>query len=144
MDRGWFSGKNAAGEELSMNRNRVTANAVRNDADKVWKTLGGTGINESIQKEKEYVNQDIDRRYLDKRTSVLDNMKQDFFTSGKFSPEAIQKYIKFQGDPSTLAKDFEAMAIEQKVDAPKLALFKAAASSSITNAHKLMRRVGKE
>jgi len=144
MDRAWFSPKNAKGEELALNRNKVQATAVRNDADKVWKTLGATGVNESVQKAKSYENMQIDQKYQEKRNDVVLNMSKEFFTSGKIPAKLIEKYVKYQGDPTTLSRELEQMAMEQHVDAPTLQLMKAAANNSITSLHKVMRRTGKE
>lgn len=103
-----------------MNRNKVQANAVRNQTDKLWKTLGLTGVNESKQKTLDYENTRIDQVYKDKRKSIIDNTAKVLFTSGKVPSDFAQKYIAAQGDPNSLARELTAMAMEQKIDHPTL------------------------
>lgn len=144
VDRAWFSKTTPSGSELSMNRNKVIANAERNETDKTWKTLGMTGVNEAKQKSLAYENQRIDQIYKDKRTVALDNLSKTFFTSGKMDPEYIRDYIKAQGDVSTLTKDIERIAMEQNVPADKLQMLRNAAAQNITSMHRLLRQQGKE
>lgn len=144
VDRAWFSPKNGAGEELSMNRNKLQANAVRNEADKLWKTLGMTGINESKQKALDYANKKIEMAYADKRKGIIDSAAKSLFTSGTIPADFGVKYTEAQGNPSSLAGELETMAMEQKVDQHTIQLMKNAMSSSLTSIHKTMRAVGKE
>ena len=144
MDRTWFSGKDGKGQELAINRSKVEANAVRNETDKLYKTLGATGINESSQKALAYENKRIDKAYQDLRGKVIDNMAKTYFTSGKFDKADIEKYMKLQGDPTTLTADLEKVASAQKVPAQQIALLRNAASNSITALHRVMRQQGKE
>ena len=143
-DRAWFSGQNAKGEELAMNRNKVQASAVRNQTDKLWKTLGLTGVNESKQKALDYENNRIDQVYKDKRKDIVDNAAKVLFTSGKVPADFARNYIKAQGDPNSLAREITTMAMEQKIDRPTLERMRNAMSSSLTSMHKLLRETGKE
>lgn len=139
LDRAWFSGQGPQGEELSMNRNKAEANATRNDTDKVWKTFGATGINESKQKMARYENDSIDRAYQDRRTSVMNQIAQNYFTSGKVDQELIDKYIKAEGDPNTLVKDITDIPFSQKLTGMQRAQLRNAASTSITAMKRLER-----
>lgn len=144
VDRAWFSSTNAKGEELSMNRNKVQANAVRNNTDKLWKSLGLTGTNESKQKALDYANSKIEQVYKNKRKSVIDKAAKALFTSGKIPADFASDYVKYQGDPSTLDRELQTMALEQKVDQRQLRILRSAASNSLTSVHSLMRATGRE
>ena len=144
MERAWFSPKDAQGNEMALNRNKVTASAVRNEADKAWKSVGATGTNEATQKALAYENQKIDMFWKEKRIAAVKNMSKEFFTAGKINEKTIQKFIDAQGDPNEFNSIIENIAMEQKVPAAKLALIKAAGSNSVTAAHRLMRLTGKE
>ena len=127
-----------------MNRNKVEPNAVRNQADKLWKTLGLTGMNESRQKTLDYVNKSITEDYKNKRKAVIDNATKVLFTSGKIPSDFAQKYIAAQGDPKTIGPEVVAMAEQLGMDRHRLELAKNAMSSSVTSQHKLLRQLGKE
>ena len=144
LDRAWFSPKNAKGEEMSLNRNKVKVNAVRNDLDKLWKSIGMTGINEAKQKAYDYEASSIDRVYGDMRKSIIDNAAKQMFTSGRVPADFAQKYIQAQGDPASLEREITNMAMEQHVPAHTLALMKNAMSSSLTAVHRTMRLTGRE
>lgn len=144
VDRAWFSPTNSKGEELSMNRNKVQASAVRNDRDKLLKSLGLTGLNESKQKTLAYANQKIDMIYKDKRASIIDNAAKSLFTSGRLPESFGADYVKNQGDPNSLQREIETMAMEQQIPQAKLQLIKNAMSTSITSTHKAMRATGRE
>ena len=144
LDRAWFSPKNAKGEEMSLNRNKVQANAVRNDLDKLWKSIGMTGIHEAKQKAYDYEASSIDRVYGDIRKSIIDNAAKQLFTSGRVPADFAQKYIQAQGDPASLEREVTNMAMEQHVPAHTLALMKNAMSSSLTAVHRTMRLTGRE
>lgn len=147
-DRAWFSPKNAQGEEMSLNKNKVQVTATRNNADKAWKSVGATGLNESIQRTKSYENTQIKLKYQNKRMGVLDDMSKEMFTNKgepvKIPMKLFEKYFKYEGDPNTLAADLERMAKEQSIDPMTLNLLSAQASQSITKMHDLNRRLGKQ
>lgn len=149
IDRAWFSGTNAKGEELSMNRNKVNMNAVRNEADKRWKSAGLTGINESAQKKLNWENTKTDIFYDDKRKdAVLDMRKAMFSNSNLNTPlgqnrdwnNAIKKFIKYQGDPQQFNTTIERMALDLKLTQEQVMQLKNAGSQSITRLEQMKRR----
>lgn len=140
LDRTWFSPETADGEELALNRGKVEATAVRNKADKAWKSIGGTGLNESIQKTRSYENAQIEQAYINKRKSIVDNMAKEFFTKGAIPDKLAEKYVDYEGDPETLKREIRKIAEEQAIDAPTLQLLKLSASKSVGAAYKLQRR----
>ena len=142
LDRAWFSGKNGSDQELSMNRNKVTANAIRNQTDKNAKLLGLTGLNESQQKSLDYENHRINQAYGDMRKQILDDVSKALFTSGKIPDNLIAKYVKAEGDPSTLDKELTTMMEEQKLTPRQLEIMRDSASKSLTSMYKLLRATG--
>lgn len=143
-DRAFFSKPGANGEEQSWNRTKVIPNATRNDADKLWKTLGMTGMNEAKQKSREYENDSITRVYTDIRKGLVDKASKEFMMKGAFPNDFATKYIQAQGDPKSIERELTNIAVEQSMDAHTLGILKNAMSNSITSTHKLMRAVGQE
>lgn len=149
IDRAWFSGTNGKGEELSMNRDKVNMNAVRNEADKKWKTAGLTGVNESAQKKLNWENQKTDMFYDDKRKDAVLDMKKAMFTNANSNTpldknmnwnRAVQKFIKYQGDPQQFNTTIERMALDLKLTQEQIAQMKNAGSTSITRLQQMKRR----
>lgn len=144
LDRMWFSGKDAKGNELAMNRNKVSASATRNEADKMYKTLGMTGINEAKQKAGNYEDQYVNKAYQDIRKSVVEKAAKEYFVSGKFPNDFAKKYILAQGDPNSIERELTQIVMEQNIDPKTAAILKNSMSNSVTSMHRLMRAVGKE
>ena len=152
IDRQWFSGTSPSGKELSMNRNRVTMNAERNEADKFWKSIGGTGLNESRQKKLDWENRQTDTFYTDKRKDALLDMKKAMFTNDKLVPlagnkewqKAIAQYVKNQGDVANFEDMVTKMGMDLSLTQDQLAKLRNAGSSSITNLHRLLRASERE
>jgi hypothetical protein len=144
LDRSWFSPKNNKGEEMSLNRNKVQAGVVRNEADKLWKTVGMTGLNEAKEKSKIYENSLIDRVYTEKRALIIKNAAKEMYTSGVVPKDFAVKYLKAQGNPTSIGTEIQQMQLEQGIDARTLSIMKNAMSNSVTSTHKLLRAVGAE
>lgn len=151
-DRAWFSGTNPSGQEMSMNRNRVTMNATRNEADKRWKSIGATGLNESRQKKLDWENRQTDTFYVDKRKDALLDMKKAMFTNDKLVPlkdnkefqKAVAQYVKNQGDVANFEDLVTKMGMDLSLTQDQLSKLRNAGSSSITNLHRLLRSTEKE
>lgn len=144
LDRAWFSGKDARGNELAINRNKGTPSATRNELDKVYKTLGMTGTNEAKQKALNYENDQITRAYTDIRRSLVDKATKEYFMSGRIPADFARKYIAAQGNPDSIQKEIESLVMEQSMDARTAALLRNSMSNSVTATHKILRMVGKE
>ena len=117
-----------------------TVTAYVTPLDKKLKQWGVTGINESVQKEATYQLGKIEKVYGDMRLAALAKMSNDLFENGDISQKAIDKYVKGQGDPSTLEKDINKFAIEQNLSQGQLKVLKDASSSSLTKVYDLQRR----
>ena len=143
IDRTWFSPK-VGEKELAINRSKVLASATRNDADKLWKTLGMTGIHEARQKALNYENQRIDKAFSDKRKKIIEKASKVFFTSGKIPEDFAKDYITAQGNPDSIAREITQIAIEQQIPQQQLLLIQNAMSKSLTSMHRVMRATGKE
>jgi hypothetical protein len=144
MDRHWFTKERKDGKEFAMNKNKVTASAELNEADKNWRWVSGTGVNESKQKRLRFENQRIDTHYQDKQKAAVQGMKESFFTNGEIDKQYIDKYVENQGDPKTFKRLIEQMAKEQNIPGPQLDKLRFAASRALTSAYKLQRRVPNE
>jgi hypothetical protein len=129
---------------MALNRNKVEASAVRNDADKLWKALGMTGINESVQKKLNYENQKIDRVYEEKRSKVIDAAIKEYHMRGVLPDNWLERYVELQGDPTQAKQAIKARIEALNVDRPTKDLMQNAASKSITSQHKALRRLGLE
>lgn len=140
MDRTVFETEDG----MALNRNKVTASAVRNDADKLWKALGMTGVNESVQKKLSYENQKIDQVYKDKRSKVIDGAIKEYYMRGVLPENWVERYVELQGDPKEAVATIKDRIESLNVDRPTKELMKNAASKSVTSQHKLLRRLGKE
>ncbi len=129
---------------MALNRNKVSASAVRNDADKLWKALGMTGMNESIQKKLSYEDQKIDQIYQDKRNKVIDGAIKDYYMRGEFPANWLEQYTELQGDPAQGKAAIKERIMALNVDRPTKEKMQLAASKSITSKYNLMRRMGQE
>lgn len=122
MDRAWFSQDTPQGE-LGLNRRTLEGQVIRTDADKMSKNLGFTGINESVMKQKIYDLEQQGIGYADLRAGVMKKMVDAMHSDGKVSPELIQNYMRYEGDPAQLEKDLIARVEKgsmSMVDAAKL------------------------
>lgn len=69
----------------------------------------------------------------------MNQIAQNYFTSGKVDQELIDKYIKAEGDPNTLVKDITDIPFSQKLTGMQRAQLRNAASTSITAMKRLER-----
>jgi len=130
MDLEWFS-KNEG--EQAHNKRTVDSTVKRTPLDIAAKRWGGTGIHESVEKEKLYQIKAIKQAYADKRVRPLEHARDELFTTGKVSKETVQAYMKPEGDINTLISDINMMAEKQRIPAKDRELLKAAMSRSITS-----------
>lgn len=140
FDRKFFSKTNSNGQEMGINPNKATAGVVRNEADKAWKTIGGTGVNESRTKAQLFENQRIDKFYEEKRKQDVLQMSKSLFMDGKIDPKYIKEFTDHQGDMTNFDKTLETLVMNQSVPADKADLLRAAAQQNITGAGKMKRR----
>lgn len=138
MDRQWYSQQTPQGE-LALNRKTLEGQIIRNEADKMAKNFGLTGIHESVEKSKLYETEAIKKAYGDLRKGVLKKASNELFTDGKVSKATVQKFIEYEGDPNALVADITDMAQKQKLTALQAAKLKASMSQSITQLKQLQR-----
>lgn len=131
LDRQWYSKQTKEGE-LAMNRKTLEGQVVRNEADKMAKNFGLTGIHESVEKTKLYETEAIKQAYGDLRKDVLKKANREMFVNGKVSRATAQKFMDYEGDPNALAADIVDMAESKKLTALQAAKLKAFMSQSIT------------
>jgi len=138
MDLAWFSKGDMAYSKDPSNLKPV---ARRNDADKLFKAVGLTGINESVQKQKAYQNQQMDMARADIRKAAMNTLTQDMFRNRPMLQKTLDKYfINGEGDPQTFATEIEKKALGLNLTPAELAVLRSAASTSITKARSLQRR----
>ena len=113
-----------------------------NGTDRLLKTIGVTGINESVRKTKDYQLKQIEKAYQDIRDSALVNISHDMSSGKGISPESIDKYFtNGQGDPSSFENSINDIGMKLNIPRDTLALMKGAASSSVQRALATQRRV---
>jgi len=140
MDRKWFSEQTPDGE-MGLSRKDLDPQVIRNDADKRWKDWGLTGVNESVGKQKGFDRSQRNLAYSDKRASVLNKMRDSLKSDGKVSPSQIEDYIRFEGDPNTLATDLKTMVENRSIDmvtAVRMSALLAKTPSQMGNANRAM------
>lgn len=130
MDRAWFS-KDTPQGELAINRRTLEGQVIRNEADKMAKNIGFTGINESVQKQKLYDLKQQGIGYQELRNAVFKKMTNQMFTTGKVDPKLIENYIKYEGDLGTLETSLEAYAKKSNASMVDLAKLRALAARSL-------------
>ena len=139
MDLAWFSKGDIAYSKDPSNLKPV---ARRNDTDKLMKSIGLLGINESVQKQKAYQNQQLDMARMEIRKAAMNTLTQDMFRNRPMLQKTLDKYfINGEGDPQTFATEIEKKAIGLNLTPAELALLRSAASNSITKARSLQRRM---
>lgn len=116
--------------------------ARRNEVDKTMRAIGITGINESVQKTKNYQLGQIDKSLNDIRTKALNTIAQDIFRDRSFDQKTMDKYfVDGQGDPQQFEQQVGAIALKLSLSPEEFAILKDSASKSITKAKSLQRRV---
>jgi len=103
-DREWFSNQTEQGE-LALNRKTLAGQVIRNDADKMAKNWGFTGINESVQKQKLWDLQQQGIGYVELRTAVVNKMVDRLHTGKPIPPEMFTNYAKYEGDVDSLVTE---------------------------------------
>lgn len=135
-DLKWFT----TPEGKAINQRTGAAQVQRTPGDVYAKGFGVTGLNESIQKKRNYEENKLDQFYTEKRKDALDDLGKALTTgSAKDKQNAIDKYVKFRGDPNSLNRDLERLALEGRIDERTRAIL-GAQSATINNAYKLRSR----
>jgi hypothetical protein len=139
MDVNWYQKGNLAYSKDPENLKPV---AERNATDVLLKKIGLTGINESVQKTKQYEQKQITKAITDYRSQAMHQIAQDLFRNRELSQKTINKYfVDGQGDPNTFQKDFQKLAIEQNLSPQQSSLLYNAASQRIPQLRALERQV---
>jgi hypothetical protein len=142
LDRKWFSTDTPNGELSHKHKAPYEGQVLRNTEDKLWKSLGMSGIHESVQKQKLFQEENINRVYADLRKKPLEAAAGELFTSGKVSDATVERYIKYQGDPKTLVADIINVSKNQNLSGLQREKLSAAMSKSITNLYRAQRLQG--
>lgn len=135
LDRAWFS-KDTPKGELTSSMKTGEGGVYRNEADKAWKTMGFTGINEAVQKQKNFEVEWKSRTYTDMRQRPLSKMRDEIYSSGKVSKETVKDYLNARGNLKTLEKDLERFAKEQGASKEEIQLMRTTASRSVSQMQK--------
>lgn len=135
LDRTWFS-KDTPKGELTSSMKTGEGGVYRNEADKAWKTMGFTGINEAVQKQKNFEVEWKSRTYTDMRQRPLSKMRDEIYSSGKVSKETVRDYLNARGNLKTLEKDLERFAKEQGASKEEIQLIRTTASRSVSQMQK--------
>ena len=127
-------------EGKTINQNKGTAQVQRTVPDVYAKGFGVTGLNESMEKKRNYEESKIDEFYANKRKDALDSLGKSLISKNEGDRrKAIEKYVKFRGNMDTFAKDLERELIAGSVDERTRALI-ASQANNINNAFKLRSR----
>lgn len=133
MDRQWFSKQTPQGE-LAVSPTSMQGTAYRNDADKMAKNFGFTGVNESVQKNKMYEVNYVKQQFAELRTKPLQKAKDELFTNNKVSRETVQEYLKYEGDLRSLEADIARMAKEQNMSTEQREWLRVSMGDSVAKA----------
>ncbi len=128
---------------LSMNPDKpTTATATLNDRDKLLKTIGVTGINESFQKERNYQLSNLDKTAQDHRDSALVGITYDLAHGKPLDDGLVEKYfVRGEGDVKGFESAINAAIMKLNLDPNQLAMLQDSASKSVTRAMSLQRRM---
>lgn len=147
-DREWFSRPGPGGEEFSINRNTGMKQAERNEADKLIKSIGGTGVHESAQSKLNWEHQQTDKWYDTRRKEAITDMRKAMFTNegkqralsgNKDFQDAVKKYVEAQGNMENFDKTIESMAMSLNLSPAEQQRLRDAGSRSITSIKRLER-----
>jgi hypothetical protein len=137
LDRTWFE-QDVEGGRAGINRTdlmrstgaSITPGPLRNEEDRFWKTLGMTGINESVQKDKLWQLKEQDMAYAELRSKALSKMIRKAYVSDSYA-ENIADYIAAQGDADTLERELSEKLKAGSISAITAAKIKAATAKTI-------------
>lgn len=139
LDVSWYQKGNLA---YSKDPNKLRAVAERTPLDTSLKQWGLTGINESVQKERNYRLDQLTKAYAEYRTAAMNDMAQDIFRNKPINAGAIDKYFRIgQGDPQTFERELQQTAISLNMSPQQAAMLREAASQRIPQLRALQRRM---
>jgi hypothetical protein len=117
------------------------ATVQRTDADKLFKSIGLTGIHESTEKAKDYQSKQLTKAYADYRTSAMVDITNALLRNNTPSEKAIAKYFQTgQGDPNTFLRELDKWAFDHKIPARERDLLFLSAGKTIPQIQALIRR----
>jgi len=139
LDVSWYQKGNLA---YSKDPNKLRVVAERTPLDTSLKQWGLTGINESVQKERNYRLDQLTKAYAEYRTAAMNDMAQDIFRNKPINAGAIDKYFRIgQGDPQTFERELQQTAISLNMSPQQAAMLREAASQRIPQLRALQRRM---
>jgi hypothetical protein len=142
MDRAWFSTDTPKGELAHKREAPFSGTVIRNDADKMAKNFGLTGVHENVTKQRLYDAESTQKAYADLRKPLLAKASGQLYSREALDPELVQKYLKYEGSAETLISDIQKMVKEQHMSAVDAARLNASMSTSMANIRKLQRLQG--
>ena len=136
----WYTKDDKA---LSMNPDKqTTATATLNERDKLLKSIGITGVNESWQKTRNYELSKLDKTAQDHRDSAMVGITYDMAHGKPFDDALVEKYfVRGEGDVGTFEAALNSAILKMNLDPNQLAMMQDSASKSVTRALSLKRRV---
>lgn len=140
MDRAWFSTTTPEGEMGFSRKDPSKPGPIRTEEDKFWKSIGGTGINESVGKQKLWELTRIDTEYKQSRDKAVAGMIKASRTNSDMT-EYINKYLEMQGDPQTLESTLKTKLEKGSISPITAAKIKAATAKTRPDVFKAQRTV---
>jgi len=147
LDRTWYE-KDVAGGRAGVNRAdlmkptgaSITPGPVRNEADRFWKTLGMTGVNESVQKDIKWQLDEQTRAYTELRSKELSKMIRKAYVSDSYS-EHFADYFAADGDLNTLDRELTEKLKAGSISELTAAKIKASGAKTISQLRDAQRRM---
>ena len=122
---------------------KVTAEL--NGTDRLLKSVGVTGINESVQKTKNYELAQLDKSYQGYREKAMTKMVYDIGQGQPISEEDLSNYFdKGQGDPKTFEQSINSAIMSLNMSPDMLSKLQQSLSNSVTVQRSLQRRLENE
>jgi hypothetical protein len=128
-DLAWFS-KNMGQD--AHNRKSLEFQVKRNTPDVLWKSIGGTGIHESVQKDLRYEADAPGAAMKDRRMAIFGDIRDTLFTDNKVDAGKIKEYIANGGDAKSLISQIEREAMKQNIPRYRREMMQSAISKSVT------------
>ncbi|PXA54894.1 hypothetical protein, partial [Staphylococcus pseudintermedius] len=72
----------------------------------LMRKIGLTGINESVQKTKNYENNKLEQKFTELRNKAMNGVKQDYLNNRDMG-QSIDKWIAAQGDPASFDREVD-------------------------------------
>jgi hypothetical protein len=116
MEEAWFTHRDENGREVALTK-EGKGTVVRNDADKLFKSIGLTGSHEARTKTQDYAVSRQKKFYEDGQQAAMDILDKNYANFGGSIPDKqldsiIESYSRSDGNLNNLRKKFASMGIE--------------------------------